>query len=76
MSFFFRYLQVQHFFENLLENIIYVGNKKGTMWLGCSALDKYDKGVPVCIPKDWNNDLNTNTDEETWLQIWKLANNM
>lgn len=28
------------------------------------------------MPKDWNNDLNIDHDEATWLQIWKSANNI
>lgn len=27
------------------------------------------------MPTDWNNDLNIDIDEATWLQIWELENN-
>lgn len=84
---FFRHLQIQSFLNSQkdtglchqpspLEKIVSAGKTRGILGLGYRALSKYDKGKPAFTPKDWNNDLNINTDEATWSLIWQSANDI
>ncbi len=84
---FFRYPQIRSFLNSRtdtalcpqlspLESIVSDGRKKGILGHGYKALSKCDGGKPVFTTKDWNNDLNTNIDEATCLQIWEVVNNI
>lgn len=84
---FFRYLQIRSFLNSRkdggvshqpspIEGLVSTGRKRGILGLGYNALLKYEKGKPAFMASNWNENLNMDIDDATWLQTLKLANNI